>query len=146
MPTRLAAATLTLGRPDGTSEIVRPVLAGIPGEKKGAKLPTLLYEGTDPAGVYTLRAPGSGTAEEPAVETQFCVNVNTRESSLTVLNPKVIRSLFKAAPAEYVKADEDVLGRIRTSRHGREIWRYLALAVCAFLITETVLAHQIDRT
>jgi len=80
------------------------------------------------------------------VETQFCVNVTTRESDSTTLSPKVIRSLFKAAPVEVVKADEDVLGRIRTSRHGREIWRYLALAVCLFLITESVLAHQIDRT
>jgi len=38
-----------------------------------------------------------------------------------------------------------MLGRIRSSRHGREMWRYLALAVCLLLMTESVLSHQIDR-
>ena len=143
---RLVAAVLTLDRPRGAPEVVRPVLAGIPGEKEGAKLPTLLYDGTDPAGIYTLRVVDTDTAEAAPVETQFCINVDTRESELTTLTPNVIRSLFKATPIEYIKADEDVLSRIRTSRHGREIWRYLALAVCLLLMTESVLSHQIDRT
>ena len=147
VPSRLAAATLTLQRPRGGSEIVRPVLAGIPGERAGPKLPTLLYEGTDPAGAYTLLAPSADErmAGAPAVETQFCVNVNPRESDLTKVSPDVVRSLFKATKVEYLETDTDVLGRIRTSRHGREVWRYLALAVCLLLMTESVLSHQIDR-
>jgi hypothetical protein len=155
VPSRLAAAALTLERPDGTSEVVRPVLAGIPGEKAGAKLPTLIYEGTDPAGIYTLlaqvaeettaEAAGNEAGSEPVVETRFCVNVDTRESDLTPLDPRDIQALFTATKAEYVKAGEDVLDRIQTSRHGREVWRSLLLLVCLLLMTESVLSHQIDR-
>ena len=149
VPSRLAAAALTLERPEGGSEAVQPVLAGIPGEKAGAKLPTLVYDRTDPAGVYTLLALPVAEDETggPAapIETRFCVNVNTRESDLTPLNARDIQSLFKATKAEYIKADEDVLGRIQTSRHGREVWRYLLLAVCLLLMTESVLSHQIDK-
>jgi hypothetical protein len=156
VPSRLAAAALTLERPDGTSEVVRPVLAGIPGEKAGAKLPTLVYERTDPAGIYTLlaqasekstpeAAAGDETGSEPAVETRFCVNVDTRESDLTPLDPRDIQALFTATKAEYVKAGDDVLGRIQTSRHGREVWRSLLLVVCLLLMTESVLSHQIDK-
>ena len=144
---RFASTALRLDRPRGGPVVVRPVLAGIPGEKAGAKLPTVVYDGTDPAGIYALLVPDADddAGGEAGVETQFCVNVETRESDLTPLSPKVLGSLFKATKIEYVEADEDVVGLIRTSRHGREIWRYLALAVCLFLMTESVLAHEIDK-
>jgi hypothetical protein len=64
---------------------------------------------------------------------------------LTKVSPEVARSLFKATKVEYLEVDKDMLGRIRSSRHGREMWRYLALAVCLLLMTESVLSHQIDR-
>jgi len=144
---RLSDATLRLDRPRGGPEVVRPEPAGIPGEEAGAKLPTLIYDATDPSGIYALRVPESeaDVSDAAPVETQFSVNVNTRESDLTPVSPKVIRSAFKTTTVEYVKADDEMLDRIRSSRHGREVWRYLALSVCLLLMTESVLSHQIDK-
>jgi hypothetical protein len=145
VPSRLASAEITLDRPRGGSAVVRPVLAGIPGEKGGTKLPTVVYNGTDPAGIYALRVPRDEADAEPPVETLFSVNVETRESDLAPVSPKVLESLFKPAQVKYLKTGDDVLGPIRTSRHGREVWRYLALAVCLLLMTESVLAHEINK-
>ncbi len=147
VPSRLASAELRLERPRGGPETVRPVLAGIPGDTGGAKLPTLVYDETDAAGIYTVRAPSApDDAASAPVEVHVCVNVDPRESDLTPLAPQALKSLFRAAPLEYVTADEDVARVVRTSRHGREMWRYLAVAVCLLLMTESVLAHKIDKT
>jgi hypothetical protein len=144
VPSRLATAELTLERPRGAPETVRPALAGIPGEHDGTKLPMLVYEETDAAGIYTVRGPDD--AASGPVEMHVCVNVDPRESDLTPLTPQALTSLFRAAPLEYVAADEDVARVVRTSRHGREMWRYLAVAVCLLLMTESALAHTIDKT
>jgi hypothetical protein len=148
VPARLASAELQIQRAGGEAKVVRPVLAGIPGERGGTKLPTIVDDETAQAGIYRLLAP-AGAGEEPGahelIQTQFCVNGDPRESDLTPLSDKVLRSLFKATDVKYVKANEDVLGLIRTSRHGREIWRSLALVVCMLLMAESVLAHEIDK-
>ena len=144
---RYASRELVLDRPGGGEERVRAVLAGIPGDEAGAKLPTVVYDRTDPAGIYRLVAEPVAGAEisGPELETRFCVNVDTRESDLAPLSPKMLTALFRATKAEYIKADENVVNKIKTSRRGREVWRYLALAVCLLLMTESVLAHEIDR-
>ncbi|MBN1917137.1 MAG: VWA domain-containing protein [Verrucomicrobia bacterium] len=144
---RDSARELVLDRPSGAQERVRPVLAGIPGDEVGSRFPTIVYDKTDPAGIYRLTAEAADTASvlEPAFETRFCVNVDTRESDLTPVSPKMLLALFKATKAEYIRADEDVINKIKTSRRGREIWRFLAVAVCLLLMTESVLAHEIDR-
>lgn len=148
VPARLASAELQIQRAGSDPKVIRPGLAGIPGERGGTKLPTIVDDETGRAGIYRLLAP-AGEGEEAGthklIQTQFCVNGDPRESELTPLSDKVIRSLIKTTDAKYVRANEDVLGLIRTSRHGREIWRSLALAVCVLLMAESVLAHEIDK-
>ena len=144
---RYASRELVLDRPGGGHELVRPVLASVPGDEAGSKLPAVVYDRTDPAGIYRLTAEHEieGNALQPELESRFCVNVDTRESDLSPLSPKMLKSLFKATKAEYIKTGEDVANKIRASRRGREVWRYIALAVCLLLMTESVLAHEIDR-
>lgn len=124
-------------------------------QKDGLKAePTISFEETSAAGIYTLTTSGvtedvrtgssGGLAERETIR-PFALNVDTDESDLTPLQEEGIRRLIRNKDMKYVKTRAGTSRAIEEARHGKEIWRYFVVGVLCFLVFESVLARKIDK-
>jgi len=118
-------------------------------EEGDKQKPFVSFDDTNRAGVYTLRMPdastgqlGNGSGEKTLY---FSVNVDMEESELSVLDEQSIERLIRWKEFRYLRADEGNVERIEQIRAGKEIWRFLVVAVLCFLVLESALARQINK-
>jgi uncharacterized membrane protein len=102
------------------------------------------FEDTSQAGVYSLTMPDAAGGQG-SEKRYFAVNVDTEESDLSVLEEKTIKRLIRWEEFRYLRAEEGEVGNIEEVRRGKEIWRFLVVAVVCFLVVESLLARQIDK-
>jgi len=143
-----ASAPVTVTAPDGlTVKVV--ARGGGEEEGNGESEAFVSFEETSRAGMYTMRAP-KDSAEEPGEGhaegvSYFAVNVDTEESDLSPLEGRAIERLIRSNECRYLRAEEGIVERIGQIRQGKEVWRFLVVAVLCFLVVESVLARQIDK-
>ncbi len=133
----------TLAAPDGSRFLLVPTESEAQ-EGRGEGALEVAFEDTSRAGTYQLIHPG-GAGEEGQPRSYFAVNVDTEESDLSALEERAIRNLVRWKELRYLKAESGDIGNIEEVRRGKEIWRYLMVAVIGFLVVESLLARQIDR-
>ena len=135
---------VTVINPGGVSYKLQPELSG----DDESKFPYANFDNTSIAGIYTFIISG-GERKEGEIgdkEVFFAVNPDPQESDLTVLEPKVIKNMLKNININYIKYGRNFASRVKESRQGKEVWRYLIISVLALLVAETSLAYMIDKT
>lgn len=120
----------------------------VEGSETDSGIPHIIFENTELSGIYTLKMKPAAEKEEKlsSSDIYFALNVDTKESDLTPIDARVLKGLIKSAEFSYFKGTDNVLSTINEHRFGREIWRYLFIFVLTFLVCESILAHQIDKT
>ena len=135
-PSTLVGQPVTITAPDGTSRTLNAVLD----EKTDSAF--VEYHDTDQIGIYLVQA-----EEAFASGGGFAVNLDTRESMLTVAKPEAIRQAFGDRPIRFVQDrpqamttwDQTGLGKLREQH--TEYWPWMLLAALAVLVAETLLAN-----
>jgi len=90
---------------------------------------------TDNPGIYSFKS-----GDE--IYRKFAVNIDTRESDLRTVSTERLKIIFGELPFIMWDKDENIAECISEVRSGREISRYLIIAVLAFLLLETILQHE----
>jgi hypothetical protein len=130
LPSGSAGLSLALASPDGTRHTVRPVARGASS--------VVQFDRTAQPGVYTLTSPD-------AQAIHFVARAQRSESNLRRLTSEELAALAEDLGADVVDSAQDFLELERTRRHGREIWRFLLLAVVALMFTEMFLQQRFAR-
>jgi hypothetical protein len=131
VPLPAAGQTLSLRRPDGGSESLRPTAQGDYGR--------FSYAETTQCGIYTARLGSPSTYAE-----SFAVNLDTAESDLTPLGPEELRGqLWPGVPFVY-QNHWSLSERPAAGRAGRpgELHLELLYAAFAMLLAETFIAWR----
>jgi len=100
----------------------------------------LRWDRTDRAGVYRLRLRRSDGGEQQRL---VAVNVDPRESDLSVADEQDLRRAMPEIPFAYVTSTEQVAELEEAG--GKELWRGLLAAGLAVLLVEQVLAFAFGR-
>ena len=121
---------LSLTTPDGTRHTVRPTGRGTRS--------VVQFSETQQPGVYTLTGPD-------ARPLHFVAETSRAESDLRLLDSEHMQSLADDLGADVVRSSAEYLELDRTRRHGREVWRFLLLAVAGLMCVELMLQQRFTR-
>ena len=118
----------------------------VPGAAEGRKIelvnnsPTLRFEGTDRAGVFSVRL-----AEPPMAEL-FAVQANSVESNLEELSSQQLQTLGQFARVLTWSPNFSFRGEMGRARGGSEFWMPLLLVGTALALVELLLAQWFSRS
>jgi hypothetical protein len=125
---RVKSATIT--RPDGKTVPRQPTLAG--GRQR------ISYNDTAEPGLYTLRFDPT----EVPQPVYFAVNLDRRELDPTTLTEADYAWLKSRGFVEGTIEPKQLASALGGATSGAELWRWLALAVLALLVFETVMTRR----
>lgn len=122
-----AGVEFAVQKPDGDLVRVKPEVSG--GRYR------LRFAQTQQAGIYRVLA---GDKELGAI----AVNPIPKESDLTGLSPKELRSLTAAGRFYVIGPDAPLQRIVSQSRYGRELWRTFLVAALALLLIEMLIFRE----
>lgn len=125
-----AGLNLTITLPDGRR---RTLTATAQGNHQ-----TVRFEGTRRPGIYTITGP-----ETPALN--IVASTARAESDLSMLNESKMIALAENMTANRVASSQTYIEQDRLRRHGREIWKYVLMALMAFLFLELILQQRFSK-
>ena len=129
-PESSAGAPLNLTSPDGTRHTVRPSV-------QGARS-VVQFDRTGQPGLYTL----VGIDARPI---HFVAQAPRSESNLRRLTSEEVAEVAEQFDADLVDSAQEFLEIEHKRRHGREIWRYLLLALLMLMFAELSLQQRFAR-
>lgn len=130
LPEDEAGQPLLLTSPDGTRHTIRPVARG--------RQSVARFDRTGQPGVYTLTGPD-------AKPIHFVAQAPRRESDLQQLTEEELAAVAEELDADVVESAQEFLELEQERRHGREIWRFLLLALLGLMVTELFLQQRFAR-
>lgn len=128
----IPALSLSLITPEGSRRTLQAIPAG---NRLMAR-----FDGTRRPGLYTMTTP-----EGDAETIHFVASTSRDESDLSTLDEPKLQSLAEGMAASVVGTPAEYLEQDRLRRHGREIWKYVLMALLAFLFLELVLQQRFSR-
>jgi len=102
--------------------------------------PTLRFEGTDNAGIYSVRI------AEPALTEMFAVQADASESNLEELSSKQIETLGQFARVLSWSPNFALRDEMERVRGGSEFWMPLLLVAIALAFVELFLGQWFSRS
>ncbi len=96
------------------------------------------FEGTRRPGVYSMTA-ADGTS------IHFVANTSRDESNLGMLDDEQLNSFAADTQANVVATSDEYLEQDRLRRHGQDVWKYVLMALLAFMFLELVLQQRFSR-
>lgn len=131
------ASTYTLQMPGGSEESI------VPTEEN---MPFLVVSETDAPGVYRFRRSFRRDQGDPEVaSTLRVVEVPSEESRLVDTDPSRLSIAADSVGAEIYTDVKSLQSDDRTRRFGREVWRWLLLALLVGMIGELLLQQRLVR-
>ena len=130
LPEDQAGQPLLLTFPDGTRQTTRPVARG--------RQSVARFDRTGQPGVYTLTGPDSKPIH-------FVAQAPRRESDLRRLTEEELTAVAEELDADVVESAQEFLALEHERRHGREIWRFLLLALLGLMVAELFLQQRFAR-
>ena len=103
--------------------------------------PTLSYDRTDLAGVYTVSIAG-----DAAETVKFAVQSDAQESQLEALNPQQQEVLAGVASVTQWKPGTPLEEDLSKQRSGKELWLYFGMMAVLLAAAETFLAYRFSQT
>jgi hypothetical protein len=106
----------------------------------------LVHEETDVPGLYRFEFARGGT-DKTAESESFAVNLDTTESDLRAMSEDDFQTAYPDFRYQVFDASAEIraIDGERRLERGREYWRWLAWAVLALALSETVLAWRFGR-
>lgn len=130
LPGDAAGLPLSLASPDGLLHTVHPVARGTSS--------VVQFDRTAQPGVYTLTGSEGETIH-------FVAQAPRIESDLRTLTRDELDAVAAELGADVVESAPEFLALERTRRHGREIWRFLLLAILLLMFSELYLQQRFAR-
>jgi len=116
--------TLEMKRPDGDYDRLKPVMTPTG--------PWIYYALTNLPGIYELIVDG-------IIRSKWTVKIDAKEFEAT---PMPIKELQNSAAATVLHDNMDLDKSIAAARHGKELWRYFAIAAFLLLIAEMLIYRE----
>ena len=130
LPGDLEGAALSLATPNGTRHTVRPAARGTHS--------VVQFGATRQPGVYTLTGPDGRPRH-------FVAETARSESNLRLSDAEHLDALAAGLRGDLVRSSAEYVELDRTRRHGREVWRWVFLAVLGLMFVELILQQQFSR-
>jgi Aerotolerance regulator N-terminal/CARDB len=130
LPDDSAGLPFALSSPDGTRHTVRPFARGTQC--------VVQFNRTGQPGVYSLTGPGGKPIH-------YVAQTPRSESDLRRLAPEEIAAVAEELDAQVVESAQQFLDLEHERRHGREIWRFLLMALLALMFIELFLQQRFAR-
>ncbi len=128
--TEAKPVTLSISTPDGAR---RNLVASPEGSKLIAR-----FNDTRRPGIYTVMGPAGDL-------THVVATTSREESDVSSLDKNKLAELAKITDAAVVESSIQYLEQDRLRRNGREIWKYVLIALLAFMFLELVLQQRFSR-
>ena len=125
-----ASLTLSIVTPDGSRRTVHTVPQG--------KMQLARFDGTQRPGIYAMSTGSTETLH-------FVAETSRDESDLSVLNEPGLATLSQSMAATVMPSSAEYLAQDRLRRHGQEIWKYVLVALLAFMFLELILQQRFAR-
>ncbi len=124
------AHTMSVVVPDGSRRTIRSTAQG--------NQQMVRFDETRRPGVYTMLSPDADTIH-------FVASTSREESNLETLDGPELTNLAETMGASVVASEADYLEQDRLRRNGREIWKYVLIALLAMMFLELVLQQRFSR-
>lgn len=124
---KYSTSKLLMEKPDGTQIKIKPEVA------KGKYF--VRFTMTDAPGIYKLR-------DDVKLLAQWAVNHNPMESETSTFEIAELKSLIDGAQIYEIRDTEEIAKKLKESRFGQELWKYLIFATLVLLLLEMLIARE----
>ncbi|MFQ6114106.1 MAG: BatA domain-containing protein [bacterium] len=124
---KYSSSKMTIERPDGTRLKVKPEVS------KGKYF--LRFTTTDEPGIYKLR-------DDAKLVEQWAVNYSLVESEISTFEIADLEKLVAGAQIYEIKDTEEIAEKLKESRFGQELWKYLMATALALLLLEMLIFRE----
>ncbi|MEZ6132819.1 MAG: VWA domain-containing protein [Planctomycetaceae bacterium] len=122
--------SLSITTPDGARRSLMPT-------RQGRRM-VARFEGTQQPGVYSMTALDGRSIH-------FVAGTSREESRPGMLDEEHMTTLAADTQASVVATADEYLEQDRLRRHGQDVWKYVLLAVLAFMFLELVMQQRFSR-
>ncbi|MFQ5824085.1 MAG: BatA domain-containing protein [bacterium] len=122
-----SSSKLIMKKPDGTQIKIKPEVS------KGKYL--IRFKMTDEPGIYKL-------LDKDKIVGQWAVNYNPVESDNSTFETEELKNIVDEAQIYEIKDTEEIAEKLKESRFGRELWKYLIAATLVLLLIEMMLIRE----
>ncbi len=139
-PSEPLTATFAAAEAPSVGQVIDPsgITHAVVGEPDGSRV-TFNFTGTEQPGVYRLIL----SSDAGSTTHHFAVGLDSDESDLLPLPDDAVARLTEQLDMTFFSSTAEVQAALTVDSPGREIWRWLALAVLTLLLIEVLLTRAI---